>query len=398
MRNSNGVIPKNIIMLGSFPPLRAISSYCMALSLSLSELCPVEFISFRKIYPSFLYPGGDLTDDETYPPINCPNLKIRRRLTWYNPLTWMIEGLSVRGDILHAQWWTTFLGLIYLIIFIEFKLRRRPVIITVHNIQSHEKTRLDQYVSGLLFKLCDHFIVHSSSNERQLIEYFNIPDDKISIIPHGPLSFQVQGDIDRLKVRDEFGFKPQDKVLLFFGTIRPYKGIDTALNAFKEVVKQVPDARLLIAGKLWESWDRYEKIISDLNISGYIKKHLRYIPAEEVGRFFIASDLVILPYHHFDSQSGVGAAALAFHKPMIVTDTGGLSEFVTDRFYVVPQKDSAALSEKIISCLIDPLRLAKMSEGSARIALEISWHSIALKTLSVYRNVILTKSLGKKKK
>jgi glycosyltransferase involved in cell wall biosynthesis len=397
MSNLNWVAPKNIVMLGSLPPLRAISSYCMAVSAAMSELCHTEFISFRTIYPSFLYPGGDLKDDETYPPIDCPNLKIRRRLTWYNPLTWVIEGFSVRGDILHAQWWSPFLGLIYLIMFIGFKLRRTPVIITVHNIQSHEKTSIDQFVSGLLFKLCDHFIVHSSSNERQLKKYFNIPDDKISKIPHGPLDFQIQGDIDRLTVRDAFEIKPRDKVILLFGAVRHYKGIDTALNAFKEVVKQVPDARLLIAGKLWESWDGYEKIISDLNISGYIKKHLRYIPAEEVGRFFIASDLVILPYHHFDSQSGVGAAALAFHKPLIVTDTGGLPEFVTDRFYVVPPKDSASLSEKIISCLNDPLRLAEMSEGSARIAREISWHSIALKTLSVYRNVVLSKMLEKKK-
>jgi glycosyltransferase involved in cell wall biosynthesis len=255
---------------------------------------------------------------------------------------------------------------------------------------------ITQLVSGLLFKLCDHFIVHTSSNESQLIKYFNIPGDKISNIPHGPLDFHVQGDIDRQTVRDEFGFKPQDKVILLFGAIRPYKGIDTALNAFKEVVKQLPDARLLIAGKLWESWDRYEEIISELNISGNIKKYLRYIQTEEASRFFIASDLVILPYHHFDSQSGVGAAALAFHKPMVVTDTGGLPEFVTDRFYVVPPKDSASLAEKIISCLNDPLRLAKMSEGSARIAQEISWNAIALKTLSVYQKVIFSKRLGKR--
>jgi glycosyltransferase involved in cell wall biosynthesis len=198
-------------------------------------------------------------------------------------------------------------------------------------------------------------------------------------------------------IRDEFGFNQKEKVILIFGAIRPYKGIDTALRAFSEVVKQIPEARLLIAGKLWERWDRYEDIISDLNLSDYIKKYLKYIPSNKVEKFFVASDLVLLPYHHFDSQSGVGATALAFHKPMIVTETGGLSDLVSDRLYIVPPKDPEALAEKIIFCLKDVSRLARMSEEGHQIAEDISWHVIALKTLSVYKNVILEKRSSKKR-
>jgi len=397
MLNSNRITPKNIAMLGSLPPLRALSSYCFAFSLSMSEFCNIEFISFKKIYPSFLYPGGDLKDDDTFPIIDNPRIMVRRRLTWYNPLTWIVEGLSGHGDLLHAQWWTPFLGLAYLVIFIGFKLRGKPVIITIHNVLSHEKMSVHKVVSGVLFKLCDHFIVHSLINERQIKRYFNIPSDRISIIPHGPLDFQVQGNINRQTVRDEFGFKPHDKVILLFGAIRPYKGVDTALNAFQRVIKQSPEARLLIAGKLWEKWDRYEEMIRCFDISGYVRKHLGYIPTNEVGKFFLASDLVILPYHHFDSQSGVGAAALAFRKPMIVTETGGLPEFVADRFYVVPPNDPDALAEKIITCINDPARLARMSEEAEKIADGISWDAIALKTLSVYRKVILAKRAAREK-
>ncbi|MFC1866782.1 glycosyltransferase [Thermodesulfobacteriota bacterium] len=219
----------------------------------------------------------------------------------------------------------------------------------------------------------------------------------MSQIPHGPLDFHIQNDIDRGIVRKELGFCPRDRVILMFGAIRPYKGIDTALMAFSKIVKKVPEARLVIVGKLWEDWGSYDRLIRYLKIEDYVKTFLKYIPAEKVGHFFSASDLVILPYHHFDSQSGVGATALAFRKPMIVTKTGGLPELVSDQFYIVPPGDSKALAEKIICCLKDPSRLLSMSEETDKIANKISWQTIALKTLSIYRRVILEKrSTGKK--
>jgi glycosyltransferase involved in cell wall biosynthesis len=386
----------NIAILGSFPPLRALSSYCLELSRSLSRICNVNFISFRSIYPSFLYPGGGLKDN-TFPKTDLKNLNVRRFLTWYNPFTWIREGLFAAGDLLHAQWWSPPLAIIYFIAALCFKIRGKPVIFTVHNVFQHEGVPVYNMISRLLFSLGDHFIVHSLSNKRQLTGYFNIPDDRISRISHGPLGLHVRGDMDRQEIRGEFGFNQQDKVILLFGAIRPYKGIDTALYAFSDVVKHLPEARLLIAGRLWERWNRYENIITDLNISDYIKKHFEYIPSDEVEKFFLAADLVVLPYHHFDSQSGVGATALAFNKPMIVTDTGGLPELVADRLYVVPPKDPTALAEKVVFCLKDSSRLEKMSEESRKIARGISWNVIALETLLVYMEVILAKRSSKKR-
>ena len=386
----------NIAILGSFPPLRALSSYCLELSLSLSKICNVNFISFHRIYPSFLYPGGGLKDN-TFPETDLQNLNVRRFLTWYNPFTWIREGLFTPGDLLHAQWWSPPLAFIYFIVAFCFKIRGKPVVFTVHNVFQHERAPVYNMISRLLFSLGDHFIVHSLSNKGQLTGYFNIPGDRISIIPHGPLGIHVRGDTDREMIRGEFGFNRKDKVVLLFGAIRPYKGIDTALHAFSEVVKQLPEARLLIAGRLWEKWDRYEDIINDLNISDYIKKHFEYIPSDEVEKYFLAADLVVLPYQHFDSQSGVGATALAFNKPMIVTETGGLPELVAGRFYVVPPKDSTALAEKVLFCLKDSSRLARMSEESRQISREISWDVIALETLLVYMKVILAKRSLKKR-
>jgi len=386
--NSQGINPKRIAMLGSMPPIKALSSYCLELALAIADFGKVEFISFNKIYPTLFYPGRDLQDDHTFPSIMHPKLKIRQRLTWYNPLTWIIEGLWTNAELLHAQWWSLPLAFIYAIVCSGFKLRRKPVIITVHNVRPHEKSFLYDMVTRILFKLGNHFIVHSATNRAQLIEYYKIPPERVTQISHGPLDFYIQCDVSRDMVRKQMGFHQENRIILLFGSIRPYKGVDTALRAFAAVLLKIPEARLLIAGKLWEPWERYERLIEELGIGDHIKTYLGYIPSGKVGDFFTASDLVILPYHHFDAQSGVGAAAISFSKPIIVTDVGGLPDLVIDQRCVVPQKDPAALAQAIVNCFKNPSQLVAMSAGAKVVAAKMSWSAIATRTWSVYREVL----------
>ncbi|MDY7039131.1 MAG: glycosyltransferase family 4 protein [Thermodesulfobacteriota bacterium] len=384
MVKSPGTTLENIAMLGSLPPLRALSSYCLELASAIADLGRFQFISFKKIYPALLYPGGDLRDDPTFPVQMHPNLKVKRRLTWYNPMTWIIEGVRTNGELLHAQWWSLPLSLIYMIICLGFKLRGKPVIFTVHNLLPHEKSTFYNVISRALFLLGDHFIVHSEPNRAQLIKYYHIPPEKVTRIPHGPLDFHAHRTMDRAMVLNEMGYNPEEKIILLFGAIRPYKGIHTALRALSEVVHAIPEASLLIAGKLWESWDPYQRLIDELGIGDHIKTFFKYIPSEDVYKFFTVSDLIILSYHHFDSQSGVGATAISFRKPMIVTNVGGLPELVADRRFVVPPGDPKALARTIEGCLKDPDQLARMAAGAEVVASKIAWPAIAIKTWSVY--------------
>ncbi len=375
-------------MLGSMPPLRALSSYCLALASAMARYGTVEFISFKEIYPRMLYPGGNLRDDHTFPALDSPALTVRRKLTWCNPLTWVSEGLLTRAPLLHAQWWSLPLGLVYLFVCGGFKLRRRPVVYTVHNVLPHDASPLFINVSRLLFRLGDHFIVHTDRNKRQLMDHYNIPGSRISLIPHGLLDFHVRSDADRATIREEMGFRPTDKVILLFGAIRPYKGVDTALEAFSRVHAAVPRARLLIAGKLWEDWAPYAKRIEALNIRKAVVASLDYIPSGEVHRYFTASDLVLLPYRRFDSQSGVGATAVSFRKPLIVSNVGGLPNLVADPRCVTPPGDSAALAKAVEDCLASPKRLDAMTADAEAIASTLSWPAIARKTWAVYDHVL----------
>ena len=375
-------------MLGSFPPLRGLSSYCFELAAALAESINVEFISFKKLYPRFLYPGGDLRDDYTFPEYNSKRLRVRRRLTWYNPIAWGLEATFTDAELLHAQWWSLPLAFVYLCICGIFKLRGKRVVFTIHNISSHDGSRLYETASKLLFKLGDHFIVHTENNRQQLSSCYEISNGKISVIPHGSLDFQVNRRCDRYKIREELEIAPNQKVVLLFGAIRPYKGLTTAIEAFQAVLKDVPNALLLIAGKLWQKWEPYQLRINELGITDAVKTHLEYVPAGEVYRYFEAADLVILPYQRFESQSGIGSTAVSFRKPLIVTEVGGLPDLVKDRQCVVPPRNPEILARRIIDCLTDQRRLAAMAADAEKVAAEINWSSIAQKTLAVYDHMI----------
>ncbi|WP_231716385.1 glycosyltransferase family 4 protein [Desulfosarcina alkanivorans] len=376
-------------MLGSYPPLRGISSYCFELATSIAGSdCEVEFLSFKQMYPAFLYPGRDLKDDDTFPSCHDPHLHVKRKMAWYNPLGWISEGLTTNASILHAQWWSLPLAPAYLCLCCLFKIRRKPIVFTVHNVMPHERSPWFYHLSRLLFSMGDHFIVHSSRNRKQLVDFYGISPDAISQIPHGPLDFQVNPDADREKIRTGLGFKPAHKVVLLFGAIRPYKGVDTAVKAFARLRTRIPSARLLIVGKLWQSWAPYEELIAHCGIPDRVKTRLGYIPSAEVHRYFCAADLVILPYHHFDSQSGVGGTAVSFRKPLIVSKVGGLPDLVLDTGAIIPPMDSEALSEAIARCLENSARLLKMANDADRVAQTLSWTTIAKRTIKVYEKQI----------
>jgi len=377
-----------VSILGTLPPIRALSSYCFELSTSLANLCPVEFISFKSIYPGIFYPGGNLKDDDSYPQITSNNINIKRRLTWYNPLSWIMEGFSAKGDLLHAQWWSTPLFLIYLIICTIFKLKNKPIVFTVHNVFPHERSFIYIYISKLLYKFGDHFIVHSDINKTQMTNFYNITPDKITVIPHGSLDFHVKTDSDRESIRNEFGILKENLVILLFGAVRSYKGIETAIKALADIIDEFPESKLFIAGKLWESWSGYEKLINDLNLNDNILLHLEYIDSADVHKFFEAADLCLFPYNHFDSQSGAAAAAMSFRKPMIVSNVGGLPELIKDKRFIIPPGDKIALANALKTVFRNPDILCSMERDTEEQSEKFSWSVIAKTTETIYKKLL----------
>jgi glycosyltransferase involved in cell wall biosynthesis len=252
---------------------------------------------------------------------------------------------------------------------------------------SHEQSNIFGAVSNGLFKLGDHFIVHTQRNNHLMKSLYGIPADKISTIPHGSLDFQVNDRADRRAIRDDLGFSADDNVILVFGAIRPYKGLATAIKAFAAIKNAVPTAKLLIAGKLWEDWSPYQKLIDRSGLTRDVKTHLHYVPAAAVHRYFGAADLALLPYRHFDSQSGVGSSAIAFRTPLVVSDVGGLPDLVPDRRCVVPPDNPDALAAAVVRLLNDFALRDEIAEKMKPLVDQFSWTRIAAATLDVYRSL-----------
>jgi len=382
-----------VTLLGTLPPIRGLSSYCLELTRALADECRVDFLSFQKLYPSFLYPGGDLKEDPTFPALKNSRVTVRRKLNWYDPTGWFMEGLTSRGALLHVQWWSLPLASVAAGVSLGFRLRRRPVVMTLHNVRSHEDSAwFDRACRGLCI-LADHVIVHTASSREVLSERHGVAAEKISVIPHGPLDFHVRKGVNREAIRSALGVRSDHLAILLFGAVRPYKGVETAFRALAEVIRHVPGARLLVAGKLWESWDRYERLARELGVEDKLFLHLDYVPSGEVHRYFEAADLVLLPYKRFEAQSGVGATALSFAKPLIVTDVGGLPDLVEDRRFVVPAGDVTALADTLGRCLASPGVLEQMAKDAEKVSQRMGWPGVAERTRRVYSKVLM-KSCG----
>jgi glycosyltransferase involved in cell wall biosynthesis len=376
---------KTVSMLGTLPPQKALSPYCLGLATALDAAgVRLFFYSFSSLYPAWLHPSKETPEDPTFKKLRARHLTISTLLTWYNPLSWIRAGMNLKTDIFHAQWWSlpTLPALISMICLA--KLKKIPVVVTVHNVMPHETSVLFDWASRLIFHFSDHLIVHTERNKNTLIHQYQIHSNRISVIPHGPLTvFKTGGQ----NFRQQWQISEKEKIILFFGSIRKYKGLDILVRALSQVKEMLP-ARLVIAGSPWEPWDRYEELIRQLGVTDDVIKLIGYVPSDQVGSLFSAADLVVLPYTHFDSQSGVGAAAIAFHVPMIVTDTGGLPDLVMDPECVVPCSDSNLLAEKIVTVLSNEALQKKLKNDAREIEKMMSWERIADQTLSLYHQLL----------
>ena len=376
----------HVAMLGSMPPAAGISAYCLELARAVSRLVPIDFLAFKRMYPRFMHPGG-APEDHTMPNVPRDGLRVRRHLTWYNPLGWIWSGLRTPGEVLHAQWWSWPLGVVYCVILLLFRLRGRPIVLTMHNVSAHEAGRFSRWMDRLVVSLADRFIVHSARNVEQLRRRYGIAGERIARIPHGTIDFSTEEGVTREEARAELGVSPARPTILYFGTIRQYKGLDNLLEALRLVAEEVTDVLLIVAGKPWGDWRQYAAQIERLGLKDHVLLHLDFVPAGAVGTYFQAADLVVLPYRHFESQTGVGMVALTFGKPLIVTDVGGLPDLVEDPESLVPPEDPQALAASITKALTDPDGLAAMSAASRRRAEQHGWADIAARTVELYHEV-----------
>lgn len=340
--------PKKIIIIGSAYPLRGggIASYNERLAREfIAQGFDTTIYTFSLQYPKFLFPGATQYSTEP-PPLD---LKIKVRINSINPFNWIKIGNELRKitpDIIVVRYWIPFMGPCFGTIFRRVKKNNYTKVVCIaDNIIPHEKRVGDVLFTKYFVKPVDAFIAMSKNVLNDLQQFGK--DKPSRFIPH-PLYDNFGEKISKPEARGKLGIAPDDKVVLFFGFIRKYKGLDLLLEAMKILKDEGEKIKLLIAGEFYDDKKIYTQLIDKLEIKDQLILHTDFILDSEVKYYLCAADCVVQPYRHA-TQSGVTPLAYHFEKPMIVTNVGGLADLVPDnKVGLVAEPNAEDISKKIV--------------------------------------------------
>lgn len=321
---------KKIVLVGPTYPYRGGNALFMSyLYNALITEFEVEFINYSVLYPSLLFPGKTQYDESKEHFDRVPSKRI---LNSMNPITWKKTAdyiNSLNPDLIVVDWWQPYFGpcLRGVTSFIKKDLKSRILFIT-ENVISHEARWIDGFLTRMGLKHADRFLALSKSVVETLepmAKGRKIFRSELPVFGH----YSKDDNLDIETEKEKLGFKKTDTVLLFFGYVRKYKGLDILIDAFAEMVPDHPDYKLLVAGEFYDNPDPYMNLIKKHGIEDKVKVINKFIPNEQVAAYFTLSEVVVLPYRSA-TQSGILNIAYGYEKPVVITEVGGLSEFVDD--------------------------------------------------------------------
>ena len=264
-----------------------------------------------------------------------------------------------------------------------------PLVLTVHDTKPFHgapSSRLQLIGLKSAFKCFDHYIVHTQYSRDALINELMLPEERVSIIPHGIFDY-YRGLINDSEGPSQFPWLGEEKRILYFGVLKPYKGVDILLEAFARLpARLIKETVLQIVGYPKMPVEPLQELARDLGIENRVFWDLRFVDEEEVASYFSQADIVVLPYRRID-QSGVLMTALAFGKPIVASRVGGFAEVLKDGVhgFLVDPGDVEALAQALARLLADDELRVRMGKAVQELTEgELSWESIAEKTIGVY--------------
>lgn len=268
------------------------------------------------------------------------------------------------------------------------------VVFTAHNVLPHEeeeaKTKGVAFSLGQIYRSSNAIVVHTKESKVNLINKFGIKKDKVNVIAHGNYVFLSEiNTVSKQQARRQLGIEQNTKIVLAFGTIRKYKGLDYLIPAFKQALEKAGNAKLVIAGlPIRASIQYYEGLINKNGLGENVIFKPEYIPLSDLSIYLRAADAAVFAYTDID-ESGALQLALAFSKPVVVTNVGAFYQAVDEgkNGYIVRPRDTRDLASGIIKVLLRN-DLDVMGEYSLKLAQErYSWQDIAGKTIDMYNGI-----------
>jgi len=343
-------VKKRIVIVGPAWPYRGgqalVESHLYETLSKLGYDC--HTVSYSLLYPSILFPGTTQFDKSGVLHFDHRN-RIYRLINSINPFSWIRAAWKIRDlkpDATVIIWWMGFFGpALATIAWFLKQWKTGKIVFLVENFISHEKRWFDNLSARRTMAYGDHYISESDYVTKQLVEAF--PDRPVHKTTLPVYDCYATGDGSKESSRASLGITSK-KVVLFFGYIRPYKGLDNLIRAFKDIQSQHPDTTLLIVGECYEDKSKYTDLIASEGLTESTVFVSEYVPNEDVERYFLAADVVCLPYNSA-TQSGIIMMAYGHRRPIVTTNVGGLAEFVREgkTGYIVPPGDLTQLAAAV---------------------------------------------------
>ena len=330
----------------SYPFRGGISTHTTLLFRHLKARHQTRFYCFRRQYPRFLFPGKtDREESRLY----LSEEGSEPLLDALNPLTWLkVAGRVIRDKPALAifPWWVIYWAPQYLtIIFLIKAFSSAQVLFICHNVAEHESHFLKTAVTRLVLAQGHGFIVHSRQEKEDLKRLVGKSRIAVTFLP----AFEafLAAPLSKQAAREKLGLT-DDRIILFFGIVRSYKGLPDLIRALP-LIRARLKVRLLVVGEFWEDEARYLGLIREVGVEDGVTVIGRYVPNEDMPGYFYASDLVILPYTSV-TGSALLQLAFAFGRPVVATAIGGFPEIVADKKtgFLVPPRNPRGIADAVL--------------------------------------------------
>ena len=317
------------------------------------------------------YTNNGITDYPLIPlaPSKAKNIsKVKKIFKYYNYLLGIYKLIrQEKYDVIHFQFFRR--RRIESLYFSMLKFLGIKLAHTVHDVTPLNESKIDHLFNLLVYKSADILFVHSNTNKKTLAQLINIDEEKIKVVHHGDFDTYIPDRIiSKSEARNFFDLSSEQNVILFFGAIKEYKGLDTLLDSLPFASIKINNLTLIIAGMAGDAETRglvlqYKDMISKLRKEIKVIFHDEFIPNAEVAKYFIASDVVVLPYRRI-THSGIPHIAYSFGRPVIATNVGDFEEVIEEgkSGFVLSSNSHENLSEKIIQAFSDRQKLEEMGK------------------------------------
>jgi D-inositol-3-phosphate glycosyltransferase len=323
--------------------------------------------------------------------------KIIRIIRYYLKL--IMYAAKTETRIFHIIWLNKFIYFDRTILNLYYRSLKKKIVFTAHNVNEKKRDNTDNFFNRLTLKIMYHIVshifVHTKKMKQEIIDDFKINERKITVIPFGVNNAFPRSNLSSKEARKKLGLEEHNRVLLFFGQIAPYKGLDRLLLALPYLKKNDNNYKLIIAGKVKQNfegyWNNIEKIIKENQLEKNIIRVINFIPDQEIEKYFKAADVLILPYINI-FQTGVLFIGYSFGLPVVATDVGSLKEDIIENItgFVCKFYDPESLAKKIIY-YFDSSLFKNIEANRPNIIKYVtekhSWEIVGNKTVEVYNKI-----------